>query len=61
MSRSSLPRPWWLRRSAAALLLAAAPLTMAGACEQEAEVPGLEEGEGEGGEGEGGEGGEGDD
>lgn len=52
MSRSSLPRRTRFRRGAAILLLAAAPLTMAGACEQEAEVPGVEQEEGEGGEGE---------
>ena len=59
MSRSSLPRVTRFRRGLAVVLLAAAPLTMAGACEQEGEGTGVEVEEGE--EGEGGEGGEGED
>ena len=48
MSGSSLPRRRRFRRGTAVLLIAAAPLSMAGACEQEgAEVPGVEQGDGE--------------
>ena len=47
MSRSSLPRSTRFRRGLAVVLLAAAPLTMAGACQQEAEEAGVEVEEGE--------------